>query len=204
MKIVNNTIEMFHGQLVFARNINDNLKITIVKTSHFYITPKVQKKDIPWQPVVSSIDCHTSELSKFVDHYLQPHTKALTSYVKDTTDFINKLEYVKDTSKDSILVTLDVTALYTNTLNHKDIEAVKETLNNQAKKPIATQLNIKFLYLTLTLNNFLFNGITYLQKKACAMGTICTLSYANIFEGKFEKLHIYPYLEIFQYFTVDL
>ena len=132
MKIVNNTIEMFHGQQVFARNIADNLKITIVKTSHFYITPKVQKKDIPWQPVVSSIDCHTSELSKFVDHYLQPHTKALTSYVKDTTDFTNKLEYVKDTSKGSILVsnlvTLDVTALYTNTLNHKDIEAVKETI----------------------------------------------------------------------------
>ena len=35
---------------------------------------------IPGRPVVSSVECHTSKISKFVDHYLQPHTKSL-SYV---------------------------------------------------------------------------------------------------------------------------
>ena len=105
--------------------------------------------------------------------------------LKDTTDFINKLENVKDTSEDSILVTLDVKALYTNISNHKGIEAVEETLNNQAKKPVATRVIIKFLYLILILNNFVFNGIKYLQRKGCAMGTICALAYANIFMGIF-------------------
>ena len=89
--------------------------------------------------------CHTSKLSKFVDNYVQPHAKALPSYVKDTTDFINKFENVKDISIDSILVTLDVKTLYSNIPNHEGIEAVKETLNNQAKKPIATRVIIKFL-----------------------------------------------------------
>ena len=107
MKIVNDTIDTFHHQQVSAKNIADNLK-TNVKTSHSYITSKVHKKAIAGWPVVSSTDCHTSKLSKFVDHYLQPHTRTLPSYVKDTTDFINKVENVKDTSKDSILVTLDV------------------------------------------------------------------------------------------------
>ena len=65
----------------------------------------------------------------------------------------------KDTSKDSILVTLDVKALYTNIPNHKGIEAVKEALNNQAKKPTPTRVIIKILYFILTLNNFVFNGI---------------------------------------------
>ena len=143
------------------------------------------KKDILGRPVVSSIDCHTSKLSKFFDHYLQPHPKAPTTYVKGTTDFINKLENVKDTSKDSILVTLDVKALYTHISNHEGIETVKETLNNQAKKPIATRVIIKFLYLILTLNNFVFNGINYIQKKGCAMGTICALAYTKIFMRKF-------------------
>ena len=87
--------------------MSDILKITNVKAPHFYITPKVHKKDIPGQPVVSSIDCHTNKLSKFVDHYLQPHAKALPSYVKETTDFINKLENEQDSSNDSILVTLN-------------------------------------------------------------------------------------------------
>ena len=134
---MNDTIEMFHRQHVLAKNISDNLKTTNVKLPHFYMTPKLHKKDIPGRPVVSSIDCHTSKLSKLTDHYLQLHAKALPSYVKDSTDFINKLENVKDTSKESILVTLDVKALYTNIPNHEGIEAVKETLNNKAKKPIA-------------------------------------------------------------------
>ena len=94
-----------------------------------------------------------------------------------------------------------VKALYTNIPNHEGIEAVKETLNNQAKKPIATRVIIKFLYLILTLNNFAFNGITYIQKNDCDMGKICAPAYANIFMGKFEKLHIYPYFKIFLTFS---
>ena len=71
----------------------------------------------------------------------------------------------------TILVTLDVKALYTNILKHEGIKAVKETPNTEAKKPIATQVIIKFLYLVLTLSNLVFNGINHLQKKGCAMGT---------------------------------
>ena len=109
----------------------------------------MHKKDIPGRPVVRSIDCHTSKLSKFVDHYLQPSIKALPYYVKDIPDFVNKLENVEDTSKDSILVTLGVKALYPNILNHVGREAVKETLNNQANKPITTRVIVKCLFLIL-------------------------------------------------------
>ena len=41
------------------------------------------------------------------------------------------------------------------------IEAVKEMLNNQTSKSIATRVDIKLLYLILTLNNFIFDGISY-------------------------------------------
>ena len=95
---------------------------------------------------------------------------------------------------------MDVKTLYTNISNHESIEAVKETLNNQAEKPIAIRVINKFLYLTLTLNKFVFNGINYLQKIGCAMGTISAPAYGNIFMGKFEKLHIYPYLRNFSTF----
>ena len=55
MKIVNCTIETFHRQQVLAKNIADSSKATNVKTTHFYITPKVHKKDIPgWQVVILS------------------------------------------------------------------------------------------------------------------------------------------------------
>ena len=74
---------------------------------------------------------------------------------------MNKPGNVKDKSKDSILVTLNVKVLYNNITNHEGIEVVKEALNNQAKKQIAVRVIIKFLYLMLTLNNFIFNGIKF-------------------------------------------
>lgn len=52
-----------------------------------------------------------------------------------------------------------------------------------------------FLTLILTLNNFIFNGIHYLQNKGCAMGTKCAPSYANIFMGKFEDTFIYQRIQ---------
>ena len=126
MKIVNDTVKMFQSQQILAKNIANNLKTANVRIPHFYTTPKVHKEDIPGRLVISFIDFHTSNLFKFIDHYLQPHAKALPSYVKDTTDLINKHENVKDTSKDSILVTLNVKVFYTNIPNHEDTETVKK------------------------------------------------------------------------------
>ena len=86
------------------------------------------------------------KIIKFVDHYLKPHAKCLPSHVQDTTDFINKLKTVKDKPIDSILVTLDVPALYTHITNHESVEAAKETLDTQTSKSIAKRVIIKFLY----------------------------------------------------------
>ena len=80
------------------------------------------------------------------------------------------------------------------------MKAVKSALNCLSQKPIATKVIIKFLFLILTLNNFLFNGIHYLQKIGCAMGTTCAPNYVNIFMGKFEKTYIYPYINQFSNF----
>ena len=95
---------------------------------------------------------------------------------------------------------MDVRSLYTNIPNHEGIEAVKSALNSVSQKPIATKVIINILFLRLTLNNFVFNGIHYLQKVGCAMGTICASNYANIFMGKFEKTYIYPYINQFSNF----
>ena len=55
-------------------------------------------------------------------------------------------------------------------------------------------MHICFLRLILALKNFVFNGINYLQKKGCAMGTKFAHSYANIFMGRFEEKFIFPLL----------
>ena len=59
------------------------------RTPQFYISPKIHKEGNPGLPVVSSINCHTANISKYVDYHLQPIVKQIPSYVKDTNDFIN-------------------------------------------------------------------------------------------------------------------
>ena len=51
------------------------------------------------------------------------------------------------------------------------------------------------LSLILTLNNFVFNFINYLQITGCTIGKICAPAYTNIFMAQFEKQHIYPYIK---------
>ena len=45
---------------------------------------RIHKKDNPGQPVVSSVNCRTSSISKCVDYHLQPIAKVVPSYVRDT------------------------------------------------------------------------------------------------------------------------
>ena len=45
------------------------------------------------------------------------------------------------------------------------IEAVKKKLNAQTGKPIRKRVMIKFLFVTLTLDNSNFNSINHLQMK---------------------------------------
>ena len=92
-------------------------------------------------------------MSKFVDHYLQPHVQNLPSYVKDTSDFNKKVRDIQEDTWDTILVLMVVKCSYTNTSNHEGKEAVNKKqlkLNAQTGKPI-----IKFLILILTLNHFI-------------------------------------------------
>ena len=42
---------------------------------------------------------HTANISKYVDYHLQPIVKQIPSYVKDTNDFINKINAVKSVPK---------------------------------------------------------------------------------------------------------
>ena len=71
---------------------------------------------------------------------------------------------------------------------------VKQKLK-KSKPSISIKVILTFLKFILTLSNFVFNGINYLQEKRCAMGTKCSPSYANIFMGWFEEKFIFPLLK---------
>ena len=61
-----------------------------------YLLPKIHKGIIPppGRPILSANECPTERISAFVDFFLKPLVKEIPSYIKDTTDFINKIEEI--------------------------------------------------------------------------------------------------------------
>jgi hypothetical protein len=94
-----------------------------------------------------------------------------------------------------ILVTFDVSSLYTNIPHEGGLQAAKEALNNLRpldEKP-SNDCLINLLEFVLTKNTFQFNGDFFLQICGCAMGSKVAPSYANIYLDRFERLFVYTY-----------
>ena len=128
MKLVNDTIERLKKQKLINEKYAEGLKRNDPKTPKFYPRLKIHKEGNPGRPAVSSVNCHTANISKYVDYHLQPIVKEIPSYVKDTQDFLKKIEKVKDIPQESLLVILYVKSLYANIPNNnKSINAVKES-----------------------------------------------------------------------------
>ena len=167
------------------------------RTPMLYTQPKIHKNVLPppCRPIVSGNDSASERISKFVDWFLKPIVPTIPSYIKDTTHFIQLIESLGDIPPLSFLVTLDVSALYTNIPHNEGISACREALDivrGDSDSPSNTSLE-NLLRLVLTTNNFEFNKTHYTQISGTAMGTRVAPSYANIFMAKFEYENVYPH-----------
>ena len=172
------------------KNTFDYLKPDKPKVGRFYLLPKIHKVNNPGRPIVSAKGHPTEKISEFVDFHLRPHEEALPSHLKDTTDYLQKMESMNPLPSGTILVSMDVTSLYTNIPHNDGIEACREAWDQRAVKEPPTECLVQLLTLVLKHNNFTFNGEHVLQINGTAMGTKMAPSYANIFMGKLEKLII--------------
>ena len=91
----------------------------------FYTLTEIHKLTPVGRPIILGCDGPTERISGFVDHLIQPIAQKQASYLKDTTDFLNFIEKTK-LPKDTILVSMDVTSLYTNIPQEEEITTVCE------------------------------------------------------------------------------
>ena len=153
--------------MVETKEINpktaEYLIIDNLKTSNFYLLPKIHKNIIP-PSGVSANSCPSERISQFVDHFIQPLVKELPSYLRYSSHLINLIHNVR-IPKDSILATLDVTSLYTNIPNDEGIEAIGGYLSRHCHyslNPTNSSL-LQLLRIVLTTNNFKFDNKDFLQ-----------------------------------------
>ena len=87
----------------------------------FYILPKIHKPQMEWphprmpagRPIMADVGTESSQISEFIDSWLQPLASQHPSYIKDIYDFLTQTRD-KQVPNDCYLVTGDVTSLYTN------------------------------------------------------------------------------------------
>ena len=106
----------------------------------FYTLTKIHKPTPVGRPIISGCDGPTERISAFVDHLIQPIAQKQASYLKDTTDFLNFIEKTK-LPKSTILVSMDVTILYTNIPQEEGITTVCKAYDEfyEENPPIPTR-----------------------------------------------------------------
>ena len=115
----------------------------------------------------------------------------LPSYIRDSKHFLQLLESLPPLPENAILVTADVTSLYTNIQHEEGIESVLHYLKLHANTllpgaPSPHTIGI-LLETILKNNNLSFMDKHFLQIVGTAMGTKAAPPYANLFMGRHEE-----------------
>lgn len=119
----------------------------------------------------------------------------LLPYVKDTDDFLFKINSTNDWFPDlsgTFLVTINAISLYTNIPVDEGLKAVESFLNSYSCKVLPTAAITAIFDWVLRYNSFTFSDKHFIQADGTAMGSCVSPIYANLFMGKFEKKHTCP------------
>ena len=115
---------------------------------------------MPGHPVISNCGAPTEKVSKFLDHHLQPVIKEGKLYIKDTTNFLDKLKALDDIPEGTILVTADVVQLYPSIPHTERLEVL---CNKFLHKKVPSEDIIKMADFLLK-NNFLKFNLKFFQQ----------------------------------------
>ncbi|XP_071124232.1 uncharacterized protein [Mytilus edulis] len=158
-----------------------------------------EKVHVPGRPIISQCSGPLLNIGKYLDYFLLPLVKTQATYLSDTSDFIRYIESTH-TKQSDLLVSYDITSLYTN-LNFNEINtAIENTLKDhvnqeyEIKRP-STESLLDILSILLTKNEFTFNENAYKQIVGVSMGGVASpeISDIAIFDHINNIIEQYPY-----------
>eukprot|EP00061_Rhincodon_typus_P017339 g45991.t1 len=141
-------------------------------TPCFYGLPKVHKPDIPLRPIVSLPGAPSRKLAKDLQQRLKHLVDGSPHSIHSTQDFLDTLKNIK-ISNDEIMISFDVTALFTSIdipLGKETVATLLEEAATQTKSSISNDNQLKLLDLYL-IAHFIFNGQVYKQINGTPMGS---------------------------------
>ncbi|XP_071124112.1 uncharacterized protein [Mytilus edulis] len=130
----------------------------------------------PGRPIISQCGSVTELIGHYVDYFLIPIVQNQSTYIKDTTSFINIIEKLKPMAN-SLLVSYDITQMFTNLPQEALLGAVERAYDSFDKsnfKVNAPPVNVLIHLLRIILENnvFEFDGKIYKQVIGTAIGAV--------------------------------
>ena len=117
---ITNVIMKIHQRGEIPLSIMKNLVPSGARCANWYFLPKIQKAKITGRSIVSGNNSPTEKILPFIDEHIKGLVPKIPSYVRDTPDFIKKIENFHHNG-DFLLVTMHVTSLYTNIPNQEGL-----------------------------------------------------------------------------------
>jgi len=141
----------------------------------------------PGRPIVSDVSSETYRISEYIDSFINPLSIKHNSYIKNFYEFVNKIKDFAAIHNNYLLVTGDITSLYTNMDSNRSINCVREAFlaNKNPSRPDKHILEL--LKICLKNNDFEFNNQFYLQTHGISMGKRFAPALANLYLLEFDN-----------------
>jgi len=160
----------------------------------FYLLPKIHKPREKWpqdnmpegRPIVSDCGSESYRVSQYIDSFIRPISIRHSSYIKDTYDFVSKIRG-QEIPKNALLVTGDVSSLYTNMHIDRTLEVIKNALTRFPDPQRPDDFIMRLLEITLRNNDFTFNEEFFLQICGTAMGKSYAPGLADVYLEEFDE-----------------
>ena len=150
---------------------------------------KTHKAGNPLRLITSCCGTAIENLSAFTEFYLQPLARNLPSFIKDTTDLLNKIEDLNKSGPfptGTLLVSWDVVSMFPNIDNKLGLTAVRKALNARVNKFPSTTCILEAVKICLKSNHSVFKENFFLQIHGTAMGPKNACSYADLAMGEID------------------
>ena len=171
-KVTKKLIELKDNNLIEQQKYF-KLKPTGTQPPRFYGQPKIHKDGTPIQQIVSYTGTPLYEMSKYIANMLKPYGKLKEQHTHSSKSFPAFICQQK-IEPDEIMVSLDVTSLYTTIPIDQALLIIKDLLKHDDKLSDRTLLSprqiIDLLDILLRTTYFKFSGDFYQQTDGAAMG----------------------------------
>jgi len=150
---------------------------------------KTHKAGNPLRLITSCCGTAIENLSAFSEFYLQLLARKLPSFIKDTTDLLNRIEDLNRSGpfpEGTLLVSWDVVSMFPNIDNQLGLTAVKKALNARENQLPSTNCILEAVEICLKSNHSVFKENFFLQIHGTAMGPKNACSYADLAMGEID------------------